>query len=330
MQDRRLIDIIAPNAKNISLCMLFLLVFWYDLFLLQTESVTMENIRTSVQSPLFFLIEQTFPFNGIWEKIAGLILYLLLGFEILRLNEVFSFIRTRTILPSFFFLIIGSLLLPHSFSPGIIIALLVLSSVFFSFKLLTEENPKYAFNVSLLLFTAVLFSLSCIWLLIIFWLFAYTSNVLSFRIFLASLLGALVPPLYAAIGFGIAGNEHLLLEYIQESFQLFAVDFHFSLPEILYMIIAGFLISFSLVDFLLVRSKENIKPRKEFSYLVTLLLFTLVLIIFSVPDSGILLWLPVVFGSFLLGRFFSLKNNRFTQISLSIFLGSSLLLLFFS
>ena len=138
------------------------------------------------------------------------------------------------------------------------------------------------------------------------------------------------PPLYAAIGFGIAGNEHLLLEYIQESFQLFAVDFHFSLPEILYMIIAGFLISFSLVDFLLVRSKENIKPRKEFSYLVTLLLFTLVLIIFSVPDSGILLWLPVVFGSFLLGRFFSLKNNRFTQISLSIFLGSSLLLLFFS
>ncbi len=288
----------------------------------------MENISVPVRSPLSFLVEEALPPGSLLGKITGWLLYLLIAFMVLRLNEIFSFIRVRTLLPSLFCLITGSLLLPHSFSSGIIVALPVILSVFFSFKLLMEENPKYAFNASLLLLTATLFSFSCIWLLLLFWLFACAGNVFSFRIFLASLLGALVPVLYAVIGFGIAGAEHLLLEYIRESFKLFAVDFHFSLPEVLYLIFTGFLVLLSLIDFMLVRSQENIKPRKEFFYLVTLFASTLVLITLSVPDSGILLWLSIVLGSFLLGRFFSLKNNRFTKILLSLYIGSSFLLLF--
>jgi len=329
MQDRRLIDIIAPNARNISLCILFSLLFWYDLFLPQTTAMVTEKISIPVQSPLSLLIEEFLPSDSFLGKIIGLGLYLLLCFGILRLNEVFSFIRVRTILPSLFCLITGGLLFsPHHFSPGVVVALLVLLSVFFSFKLLTEENPKHAFNVALLLFTAALFSFSCVWLLLVFWLFAYSSNILSLRVFLASLLGALVPVLYAIIGF--RGSELLLLEYVQGSFDLLAVDFHFSLPEILYLIFVGLLLLLALVDFMLTHSQENIKPRKEFFYLVTLFISTLFLIILSVPDSGMLLWLTIVFGSFLLGRYFSLKNNRFTQVLLSVYFGSSLLLLFFS
>jgi hypothetical protein len=193
-----------------------------------------------------------------------------------------------------------------------------------------EEEPKYAFNATLLLFTAALFSPSCVWLLIVFWLFAYTGNVLSFKAFLASLLGALAPALYAFIGFRTIGSVHLLQAYIQDSFKLYAVDFYLSLPKISYLIFTGFLILLSLVDYTLVRSQENIKPRKEFSYIIMLFLSTLGLIILSVPDSGTLLWLPIVFGSLLLGRFFSLKSNRFTKVLLSVYFGSSLLLLFFN
>jgi len=331
MRYRRLIDIIAPNAKNISFCILFGLLFWYDLFLPQTADIVGGSIPVSVKSPLSFLIEEFLPPAGLLAKITGMLLYLLLCFVILGLNEVFSFIRVRTILPSFFCQITGGLLLrPYLFFPGIIVALLVIAAVFFSFKLLMEEHPKYAFNVSLLLFTAALFSFSSVWLLIVFWLFAYVGNVFSFRVFLASLLGALASAFYAIIGFGIAGSEHLLLEYVQNSFNLFAVDFHFSLPKILYLTFTGFLILLSLIDFMLVRSQENIKPRKEFSYIIMLFISTLVLIILSVPDSGTLLWLLVVFGSFLLGRYFSLKNNRFTRVLLSIYFGGSLLLLFFN
>ncbi len=246
-------------------------------------------------------------------------------------NEIFSFIRVRTILPVLFCLITGGVLFsPHPFSLGVVVALLVLLSVFFSFKLLMDGSPKHAFNVGLLLLTAALFSFSCAWLLIMFWLFAYSSNVLSFKAFLASLLGMSVPVLYAVIGFGIAGNELLLLQYVQNSFDLFAVDFHFSLLEILYLIFVGMLLLLAFFDFLLTHSHENIKPRKEFFYLVMLFITTLVLIILSVPDSGMLIWLSVIFGSFLLGRYFSLKNNRFTQVLLSIYFGSSFLLLFFS
>jgi len=331
VRHRRLIDIIAPNAKNILFCIFLSLLLWYDIFLPQTPDIAFEAISTSVKSPLFALIELFLNPNSLPGKIVGLLLYLLLCFILLRLNEIFSFIRIRTILPSLFCLIIGGVLLrPHLFSPGIIVALLIVLAVFFSFKLLMEEDPKYAFNTSLALFTAALFSFSCVWLLIVFWIFAYASNVFSFRIFMASLLGALVPGLYAALGFWIAGSEHLLLAYIQDSLKLFAVNFSFSLPEIIYLAFVGFLILLSLFDFIFVRSQENIKPRKEFGYIISLFITILILIILSVPDSSILLWLLIVFGSILLGRIFSLKNNRFTKILLSIYFGSSFLLFLFN
>ena len=327
MRHRRLIDIIAPNAKNISICIFLSFLLWYDIFLSQTDITGV--ISAPVTSPLFILLETFLPPDSLLGKIIGLLLYLLLCFMLLRLNEVFSFIRVRTILPFLFCLISGGLLLrPHFFSPGIIVALLVLLSVFSSFKLLMKEDPIYAFNASLLLVTAAFFSPSCVWLLVVFWSFAYMGNVLSFRIFLASLLGAFTPVLYTFIGFRIAGNEGLLWTYIQDSFKLFAVDSHFSLHETIYLIFTGFLILLSLVDFILIRSQENIKPRKEFSYIITLFLSTLGLIILSVPDSGVLLWLAIVFGSFLLGRFFSLKSNRFTKILLFVYFGGSLLLFF--
>ena len=327
MPHRRLIDIIAPNAKNISICILLSLLLWYDIFLPQTDVAGV--ISAPVQSPLFGLIETFLPPGSLLGKITGLLLYLLLCFMLLRLNEVFSFIRVRTILPFLFCLISGGVLLrPHLFSPGIIVALLVVSAVFNSFKLLTEETPKYAFNAALLLCTAALFSPSCVWLLVVFWLFAYGGNVLSFRVFLASLLGASAPALYAYIGFWKAESEYLLRTFIQESFKPFAVGVHFSLPETVYLIFTGFLILLSLVDYILVRSQENIKPRKEFSHIIMLFLTTLGLIILSVPDSATLLWLSIVFGSFLLGRFFSLNNNRFTKVLLFLYFGSSLLLLF--
>ncbi len=312
-------------------CIFLSLLLWYDIFLPQTANIAAEAISIPVQSPLFVLIEAFLPPAGLQGKIVGLVLYLLLCFILLRLNEIFSFISVRTILPSLFCLVAGGVLLhPHFLSPGIIVALLILSAVYFSFKLLMEEDPKYAFNASLSLFTAALFSFSCVWLLIPFWIFAYSSNVFSFKVFIASLLGALIPGLYAAIGFGIAGNEHLLFEYVRDSFNLFAVDFSFSLPEIIYLIFIGFLVLISLVDFILVRSQESIKPRREFAYIVTLFVMVSGLIILSVPDSNTLFWLSIVFGSLLLGRFFSLKNNRFTKILLSVYFGSSLLLLLFS
>jgi len=331
VRNKRLIDIIAPNAKNISLCIVLSLILWYDIFIPQTGDLVVGNTSNPVVSPLTILIEGIISPAGFMGKITGLFLYLLLFFAIIRINDIYSFIRVRTILPSLFCLITGGILLrPHIFSSGIIVALLVFSAFYFSFKLLTEEKPKYAFNVSLMLFMAALFSFSCVWLLIVFWIFAYSSNVLSFRVFLASLLGVFTLALYAAIGFWITECEHLLLEYIQNSFKFFAVDFNFSLSEIIYLSFIGFLILSSLINYTVTRSQENIRPRKEFSYIIHIFISILILVILSVPDSDMLLWLLIPFGSFLLGRFFSLNNSRFTKTVLYIYFGSSLLLLLFN
>jgi len=325
---RRLTDIIAPNVKNISFCILLSFFLWHDIFWPQKLEAMVANISGNGKSPLFLFIEQTLPVDSLGGRIAGLALYLLLCFMVMYLNEVFSFIRVSTILPSLFCLILGGVLLrPHFFSPGIIVALLVLSALFFSFKLLTKENPKYAFNVALLLSVASLFSFSCIWFLVIFWLFTYSSRVFSLRILLASLLGALTPWVYAVIGF--YGDGALLLEYVQQSFQPFSVHFSFSIPEIIYLIFIGCLTLLSLFYFLLRRSQENIRPRREFSYIILFFLLALFFILFSFSDSYMLFWLLIVFGSYLLGYYFSLENNRFSRTLLALYFAGSILLFLF-
>ena len=129
---RRLVDIIAPNAKNMLFCIFISLPFWYDVFLPNmTGGIAVGNITVYVHSPFSLLMEEFFSPDIVLWKITGLFLYLFLCFMLLRLNEVFSFIRVRTILPFLFCLITGGLLLrPHSFSSGIIVALLVLLAVF--------------------------------------------------------------------------------------------------------------------------------------------------------------------------------------------------------
>ena len=327
MRRQRVTDIIAPSAKSILFCMFLSFFLWQDIFWPQQARV-IENISNIGKSPLFLFIEQTLPVDGFVGRIAGLALYLLLCFLIMNLNEVFSFIRVRTILPSLFCLIMGGLLLrPHHFSPGIIVALLVLSALFFSFKLLTKENPKYAFNVALLLSVAALFSFSCIWFLVVFWWFTYLSNMFSLRIFLASLLGALAPCVYAVIGF--YGNESLLLEYVKQSFQPFSVHFFFSIPEIIYLVFIGCLTLLALFFFLLRRSQENIRPRREFTYIILFFLLTLFFIVLAFPDSYILFWLLIVFGSYLIGYYFSLANSRFSRILLMLYFAGSILLFLF-
>jgi len=331
VRQRRLVDIIAPDARTILFCIAISIFIFYGLtFFPQSGESVVGNISNTVKSPLSALIDGFIASTGLAGKIVLWVLYLLLSFMILRVNDNFSFIRVRTILPSLFFLITGGVLLRNDiFSSGIIVAFLIFSAFYFSLKLLMEEQPKYAFNVSLIIFTAALFSLSCVWLLVLFWIFAYSSNVLTFRVFLASLLGALTAVLYAVIGFYLAGGEYQLLVYIQDSFKFFAVNFHFSPFGIAYLVLTGLLILASLVDYMRVSSQENIKTRKEFSYIIMLFILVSILIILSVPDSDILLWLAVIFGSFLMGRFFSFNNNLFTKIFLSLYFVNSLLLFLF-
>lgn len=327
MQHRKLTDIIAPNARNILFCFFLSLLLWYDIFVPQATAIFGTSIDIQGKSPLSVILENFLHPDSFQGKVIGLLLYLFLCFMLTRLNEVFSFIRVRTILPALFCIIIGGLLLrPHLFSTGIIVSLLIVFAVFSAFRLLSEANPRYAFNAGLFFFTAALFSFSCIWFLPIFWLFLYSGNVFSLRIFTASLLGALTPVLYAVIGFVWLGDVHSLLLYVQENARLFAVDFHFSLPEIIYLGLIAALALVSLIHFMLVHSRENIKPRQESAYISIMFVSTLVLIILSVPDSAALFGLLIVFGSLLIGRFFSLVNNLFTRIILFLFFTVSLLL----
>jgi hypothetical protein len=330
MQHARLTDIIAPGFSNVLSGLIVTLLIWYDIFLPSAEVLPASNEVFAGQSPLALLIEGLFSSSVRFGKIVALALFLLSAFILLRLNEVFSFIKVRTVLPSFFFLIIGSLLLPHEFSVEIIVILLILLALYSSFKLLIEEKPVYAFNTSLLILTASLLSFSCVWLLILFWIFSFITNTFSVKIWLASLLGALIPVIYAFIGFGFEGQADVLLNYFRESLSVFAFRFDFSVSEMLYLTLVGLLTVISLIHFMRDYTMENIKPRQEFSYIIVIFLVLLILLLFSVPDSPLIFALLLFFAGIVSARIFSLENNRFTKILLAFFLAGSALFFFYN
>jgi hypothetical protein len=330
MQHAKLTDIIAPSVSNVLLGLVVTLFLWYDIFLPLPEVSVINDTVTIGQSPLTLMIDNLFVSSVRLGKIVALCLFLVIAFILLRLNEIFLFIKVRTILPSFFFLITGSLFLPHKFSAEVLVVFFTLLALFSSFKLLTGGRTIYAFNTSLLLLTASLFSFSCVWLLIVFWIFSFITNNFSLKVWLASLLGALVPVLYAIIGFGMGDRLELLQDYVRESFDLFAFRFDFSVSEILYLALIGLLTVISLVHFMRDYSRENVKPRQEFTYIIFVSFVLAALLILSLPDTPLLLAVLILFTSIIVSRLFSLVNNRFTKLLLAAYFAGSFLFIFYN
>ena len=107
------------SQKQPVLCLLGILL-WMDFLHLS------ELQASGSDSFLFNFISSLLAGHLIWSRIADLVLFLLLSFLILRMNEVYTFIHVRTMLPSFFCILIGGLVLyPHYLSSGLVIAILL-------------------------------------------------------------------------------------------------------------------------------------------------------------------------------------------------------------
>ena len=145
------LDHIRPGAKSNLFC-----VFWASccgwIF-----SIWSELQASGSDSFLFNFISSLLAGHLIWSRIADLVLFLLLSFLILRMNEVYTFIHVRTMLPSFFlhsYRRFGAL--SHYLSSGLVIAILLLSSVFSAFNMKRGYVMMHAFNIGFLLSLATL------------------------------------------------------------------------------------------------------------------------------------------------------------------------------
>ncbi len=322
MEYRDLADLIRPKATNILASLVVVALIWSGVAELGLDAPmnTPEGSLVLGYSPLaYFLHEYVFDFaSGVGIGVS-LFFLVVIATEMIWMNEVFSFIPLRSIMPAFFFIVIASLVFrPHLLYTGLFLAMLFAVAMYECFKLCEEGETNASlitFNIGLLFGLSICFSLSTvIFVLPLIWI-TYQARTLGLRTFLAFVLGFLVPILYMVV-FLVAIDNLFYLEHYIDSWCLGsgAMWQMVSNSTWIYLLSTVALTVFVMVRVLLFSEHQSIRSREETMFICFSFVLSLVVIAVSPTDVYLTLPLSVMYASFLLGQAFSMEYNLLTKI----------------
>ncbi len=333
MDYRDYTDLILPKATNIIASIALVVLIWSGLFESNPEYMPMENLLIG-NSPLALFLISLFDLTSLPAIVTSILFLLSIGGAMILINEVFSFISIRTILPSFFFLIITSIMLrPHAFSLSFVLILISALLIVACFHLYeSSKNPSLSvFNIGLLIGIATQISLSFLVFILSIFVFFYKIKVISLRTVLAFLMGISIPFLYSTLYFVLTNNTDDWTNYFLSWHQSESISMwdKMSLSSFIYICTTVGITLYSIVKMILFQTSQNIKNREESLFLLTNFILVGLLIIISPIDVGLLLPVWFFFASFLIGQALSAEYNLATKIVWTIFIVSSILFLIF-
>ena len=332
MQYVRFKDYIKPGASSLILGAIITLVLWYDLYLpIGLSECQGENLCLG-DSPLvdFFLNSA---YIRSWRGILFSFIFLLaIAFLMIQLNERFSFINVRTVLPAYIFCIVYSIFyFPHGFSVSLLVVLFVLGAIYFSFKMVDMpymEMSVYAFNTGLLLSLATIFSLPCLFYTIPILIFFYVCKAMSLRNILALFFGICLPILYLLIYLAYVNDLEAFLLFVSSSSTIGVFSSYASLQwwDWSYLIVYTTIFVLGLLNYSKWRGQLNVRNREEHFFILIYFLFTLLLLFVFAIDVELIFPLLFLFASFTVGQYFSMVFSLFSKIVGILFIVVSLLL----
>ncbi len=293
-------DYIRPAAISNIICVLVGFVLWMD-FAHWGAEVPVESGSYAFNYVAEWLVDKP-----LFSRLIDLVLVLSMAFLILRLNEIHSFIRVRTILPSALCILFSGLLLqPHHLTSGAIVTLLLFASISAALTLTNENSQVHTFNIGLLLGIAGLVYPISLSYLVVFFYFYYNFNILNLRTFLSTLTGAFLPLCYGSIAMLATGHANIFRNYLNPTTHLQIWIHEFEEMQLAYMVVSGVVLVGCMVYIWFNYQKEALKPRRMFSFFVQLLLFTLLLMLISRSGFGNLLYMFIILSSIIIGRVYS-------------------------
>ena len=310
------LDRIRPSLAGNVILVAVAVVLWLDFYHWDMP------VPQGSDSFFFNFVSQLLAPFPLASKLIDLAAILLLSVLTLRLNESFSFISVRTMLPSLLTVVVGGLVLyPHHFSSGTVMALLVAASIYNAFHLTWGHEALLAFNTGFLTGLATLiFPFSAV-LLLPFLHFYLLFNKLSLRTFLATVTGWVVPVVYGALFLAYYGGRDTLSQVFDPAIDLHLWSFTFSPWQIFYLSVLGVTLACSLLYTWFTFPKEKIKPRKMLILIVNLLLICLLLTALSEEGMNNLLSAIILLASIVVGRFFSVAaaDSRIVMWGIRLF-----------
>ncbi|WP_163629152.1 hypothetical protein [Paludibacter sp. 221] len=276
------------------------------------------HCETGFNDVLFKLPDTDF----LWKNIVSFVFTVLNSILLSHLINRFSFVSSRTFLPVFIFSLLIAVWEPAHIMYQSHIALMLFIVALFQFFNMYHDRAamEKAFLGSLLIAASSLLINDLIFVIPVCWLGFLVLRSLSYRTFLASTIGAVVPwIIYAAIRYFIS-PDIVFADLFNLTFSLgFSME-GLQLPTKIYigLLLAIFLITLigTYADF---RRNGSI-TRKNINFILTLLIYFVVVFFFQDSFNGTVFPFIALCFAIFISNVFSTKQTNFYSILFIVFL----------
>lgn len=315
--------IITPSFIGILIPIFLGIFFWFVSYVSGSEIQLVAEQAT----PFTVWFNKLIPAHSSFSYVLGFIFTVLIGLFLVQFNETFSFVRTRTMLPLFFFvLLMGSNASAHEFSFGQVSCVFLLLALWQVFDIYQKRNPvKQTFNIGFFLAIGSFFTVELLLFVPLFWIGMIRLNSFTLRTFLASLVGFICPfALFLGIAY-LQSDVHYYIDLFLNQFHFEFSFFNHNYIFILYIATITLGTLFAILNLVNHSFNDKIKVSRMLGFVSICFTFSILLFLLMSNKSVVVFTLAGIFSSILYAHYFSLHYNLFIRILFWIQISISML-----
>ncbi|WP_448778398.1 hypothetical protein [Bacteroides congonensis] len=331
MRNKKLQNQVTAGRFTLPVVILICTLCWVSTYFLFPDLMTaptQENLSSFWQSARDFLLP------GWAERIVSFLVYAVIGYFLIELNNQFGIIRMRASMQTaIYFLLVTACPKMHLLYAGDIAALAFLISIYFLFKSYQQSRAAGYLFYSFLFIGAGSILFPQLTVLSVLWLFeAYRFQALTPRSFCGALLGWILP-YWMLFGHAFFYNEMELFYRPFIELTTFGDVFNLQILQTWELAVLGYLLVLfivSAVHCIAAGFEDKIRTRAYLQFLIDLTIFLFLLIAIQPNYCSDLLPLLMISCSILIGHFFVLTNSKSSNVFFIVSLVSLILLFAFN
>ena len=270
----------------------------------------------------FQVIEYSYP---IASTVFSLILLIIIGFMLVRLNVRFFFIQTRTQLPAFFYILICSSFIPgHRMNPALIGCFFIVLALYKIFDSYKKEKLCYNFfDASLLVSVASMFYFNYIFFIVAIWAGLIILRPFIWREWVFTIVGIILPYMLILSYYYLRDYDiNKLLDTYSSYFAFKRYEIKFDLSYRLLLLYYLLMLLIGSVYMVSVFTTKKIYSRKYFLFILWLFIISIAVYIFM-PSAGYeMIFMLAISASFLFTHYYvNIKSGWMNDLLFNLFPG---------
>ena len=263
------------------------------------------------------------PIANLRETLGALVLYGIIGYLLIILNQTFAIIRLRaTIQTVVFWILVAVIPDIHQLYAGNIMALCFIGSIFLVFNTYQlEKSAGLLFHAFIALGIASLLVPKVVWLFPFIWYACFTFRSLNVKSFIASLFGWSIPiGVYATYIYGQGNIEELLVK-ANEMIDCKDLTLWGELLPLAFTFFYLFILFITSAVHSLRQSLDEKVQARNFLQFIILLTLALFILMASMPsDAEQILPLTIILISILQGHYLAIADSKWSNAFFIFFL----------